>query len=236
MEQLELLWNLQEHDFRLKQIKSNLEELAKKGHIETMTLKLKSLEKRLDDKKDILGQNDERLKDNSNLLKKLNYQLKEIEENLYNGTVTDLKQLSYMDKECKQQRELINDLEIEILSLMEDIDGVKHEIYVVEKEYEQIKNDFKKDTEEYKKLIEQLRTNARKEIEYIYDISSKINRDLYEKYNNLKKNKGFAIASVEKDECSGCHMIIPVYILDNLKRGEKLQCCENCGRILYLNK
>ncbi len=236
MEQLELLWTLQEHDLKLKETKSRLEELAKEGHIETITIELKNLEKNLYDKKKQLDENDRRLKKNDKTLKELNFQLKETEKNLYDGTVTNVKQLNYMDQESKKLKGIINQLELEILSLMEKTDNMRDDISNIEKRYNLIKTEFEKGTEEYKHLTDQLREKAREEIESIYEISSKLDKDLYDRFMTLKKNKSFAISEVEDNKCSGCNMIIPTYLIDNLKRDEELQYCENCSRILYLKK
>lgn len=237
MKQLELLWKLQNHDFELKETKAKLEKLAKKGHIENITLELNNLERELKDKKDELDKSDEKLRKSDNVLKGLTFKLKETEKNLYDGTVTDLKQLNYMMDESKNLKGLINDLELEIISLMEDIDNMRVEISNIEDKYSEIKIKFKKSTEEYNRMTDQYRKKIRQEMENIYEVSSQIDKNLYEKYNTLKDKKIFAIAKVEEDNrCNGCNMIIPTYLVDNLKSNEELQYCDNCGRILYLEK
>lgn len=236
MEQLELLWKLQKHDFKLKETKAKLEELAKKGHIENITLKLNSLEKELNDKKLELEKNDKKLRKNDGVLKGLTFQLKETEKNLYNGTVTDLKQLNYMVEESENLKDLINELELEIILLMEDIDGMRSEIFNIEDKYNQIKAKFEDSTDEYNNMTEEYRNKIRQEMECIYRVTSKIDANLYKKYTILKDKKVFAIAKVEGNRCNGCNMIMPTYLVDNLKSDEELQYCENCGRILYMAK
>ncbi|HLR33808.1 MAG TPA: C4-type zinc ribbon domain-containing protein [Tissierellales bacterium] len=236
MKQLELLWKLQEHDLKLKETKAKLEELAKKGSIETITLKLNSLDKRLKDKKLELEEKDKKLRKNDNILKGLTFQLKEVEKNLYDGTVTDVKQLNYMAEESKSLKEHINELEFDIIYLMEYAENIKKDISHIENECNKMKFQFAKNKDEYNRMTNQIREKIRQEMDDVYQISTEIDEVLYKKYHMLKKNKVFAMAKVEEHRCNGCNMIIPTYLIDNLKRDEELQYCENCGRILYLEK
>ncbi|MBW4827356.1 MAG: hypothetical protein KZY61_08250 [Clostridiaceae bacterium] len=233
MNQLELLWELQEHEKHLELIKEKLENLAKSSYIETMTLKMEDLEQELNNRKKSLEENNKLLRKNDSTLKELNYQLKEIEKELYSGVVTDIKQLDYMDKEGESIKDSINELELEIISLMEDIEDIRIEIEKIEKEHKENKERFKETTIEYERLIDELREQVRKDMDQIYNASSKIEKELYEKYNTIKNNKRYAIAEVIEDECSGCHVIIPTYLLDKVKDGEEIVQCENCRRILF---
>lgn len=234
MGQLELLWQLQNHNLKIKKLKSELERLAKKGHIETITLKLNNLSDQLSDKKEELKKNDEKFRKNDTSLKGLTFQLKEVENELYDGQITDIKQLNYMTEECEKLKKLINSLEDEMLFLMEDMDNIEEEIIRTQEEYDKIKKQFKKTTKEYNEIVLKVRQKIREEMANIYHISGKIDKDLYEKYISLKDKKTFAVAKVENNQCRGCNIIIPTYLIDNLKRDKKLQYCENCGRILYL--
>ncbi|MCR2044931.1 zinc ribbon domain-containing protein [Anaerosalibacter massiliensis] len=233
MEQLELLWELQKHEDYLKIIKKKLEDLAKTSYIETMTIRIETLEQGLNDKEKSLERNSELFRKNNLALKDLNYQLSKIEKELYSGVVTDLKQLDYMDKESEVIRDDINKLEIDMLSIMEDMDEIRQEIEKIKIEHDKNKERFKESILEYEKITNELREEARKEMDFIYDISSKIEKDIYEKYSSIKENKGYAIAVIKEDECSGCHVIIPIFLLDKVKAKEEIVQCENCRRILY---
>ena len=132
MSQLELLWELQKHEKHLGLLKEKLENLAKSSYIETMTLKMEDLEQELSNRKQSLEENNKLLRKNDSTLKELNCQLKEIEKELYSGVVTDIKQLDYMDKESESIKDSINELELEIISLMEDIEDIRIEIEKIE--------------------------------------------------------------------------------------------------------
>ena len=42
------------------------------------------------------------------------------------------------------------------------------------------------------------------------------------------------VAAVRHQTCTGCHAPVTEAVAINLRRGEDIQACENCGRYLYL--
>ena len=50
-----------------------------------------------------------------------------------------------------------------------------------------------------------------------------------------KKSGGKAISFVVDNKCSECKVSITSYILNNMKKIDAVQSCENCGRILFLD-
>lgn len=233
MNQLELLWKLQIHEQRLSSIMENLDELEKGIMVDNLNLRIKRLERDIIKKKNSLKKNDERIRENNLKLKQFDYQLKEVEKSLYSGTITDLKQLDYMDKESKSLRKEINEMELEILSLMEEIEDLKELINEVECEHIKLKKDFEVFRVKQKTKKEELKKEVNSEIEIISEIKSKLEKSALEKYNIAKKNKGYAVAEVLDDECSGCHMIISTSLINKVKKEQDIFQCENCGRILY---
>ena len=234
LNQLEILWQLQDHDLNLKSLETNLEDLSKKDSIKVLKAKLKSLEDKLDRRNKSIVENEKALKKCDKELQGLSYELGEIDKQLYNGNITDLKQLSYLDSESNRLKKLINEQEVKALSLMEKIDNTQNEINSDKIKCEKINKQFDDIAKEHEYLMGELKLKIDKEIEIINSISSNIDKDILEKYLKLKKTKNVPIAKVVKDECSGCHMIISFNILQRLNKNECIVQCENCGRILYL--
>ena len=236
MNQLELLWNLQLHDQKLDSIRAELNQLEKGGVIGDINLQIKRLEYNIKEKKNILRENNDRIKKSNNTLQQLNYELLEVENNLYSGIVTDLKQLDYMDKESRRLKEETNAMELEILSVMEDIEDLKTIVGEIEYERKKTKNKIESYKIKLEKMLGELRVEEINEIELKNETMSELEENILDKYSRIKKNKGYAVAEVFKDECSGCHMIIPTYLINKVKYEQNIFQCENCGRILYYNK
>jgi predicted nucleic acid-binding Zn-ribbon protein len=51
--------------------------------------------------------------------------------------------------------------------------------------------------------------------------------------NIFRKKGGIALSPVRDEFCSMCHVRIRPQVLNELRDGQKLILCENCGRILY---
>ena len=102
---LELLWELQEHDNKLKDINLKLEEISNGEKAKIISLKLDQMGNKLKDIEKRLENNQLKLNKNNLLLKDLDYRLSKTEKDLYEGKISDLKQLSYLDKE----REIIKE-------------------------------------------------------------------------------------------------------------------------------
>ena len=55
-------------------------------------------------------------------------------------------------------------------------------------------------------------------------------------YERIRQRwKGVAIADATSGRCAACQMVLRPQFFQDLKRGEKLQFCESCGRIVYYN-
>jgi len=53
-------------------------------------------------------------------------------------------------------------------------------------------------------------------------------------YNRIRDNyrNGIAVATIERNSCSGCFAQIPPQRQLDIKQHKKITVCENCGRIL----
>ncbi len=93
-------------------------------------------------------------------------------------------------------------------------------------EYDQLKADydveFKRDTATLKAM------RAKTEAE-----SKKLDPELLQSYNSIKQHCTPPMAKLVDGQCSGCFMSLPSATMLEMKNGDKLVRCDNCGRILY---
>ncbi len=57
---------------------------------------------------------------------------------------------------------------------------------------------------------------------------------IYEK--NRKRWNGVVVAEATDGRCAACHISLRPQFFQDLRKSEKLMCCENCGRILQYNQ
>ena len=63
--------------------------------------------------------------------------------------------------------------------------------------------------------------------------AAKLDAALVEKYRDVKQHVTPPMAKLIDGQCSGCFMSLPGATLLEIKSGEKMVLCDNCGRILY---
>ena len=62
-------------------------------------------------------------------------------------------------------------------------------------------------------------------------------KTLYERYRTYApRHHGIAVATVEGETCSGCRVHLRPYVVQRLQRqeSEKIEECESCGRMLFM--
>ena len=93
-------------------------------------------------------------------------------------------------------------------------------------EFDQLKvvydKEFKEDTAKLQKM------RARSEEE-----SKKIEPRLLDKYKSIKQHCTPPMAKLVNGQCSGCFMSLPSATLLEIRNGERIVECDNCGRILF---
>lgn len=65
-------------------------------------------------------------------------------------------------------------------------------------------------------------------------ISGDISLDLYNKFCNIVKNKkGKGIVPIHGLVCQGCHIVLPIQFVNDVRGGKDIEFCPYCSRILY---
>jgi uncharacterized protein len=158
----------------------------------------------------------------------------EIRGRLYDGTVTNMKELEKMTRMVEEMDAARNRLEDRILELMgtseelEDVIGEKAQELesktVIVRELEQSQE------EEMAALDMQLADVPRKREALLADMPA----DLVQRYQNVRGRMGARpLARVERQVCTGCRMSISATVMREIKKGDRLVQCESCGRILH---
>ena len=103
-----------------------------------------------------------------------------------------------------------------------------------------LSSELKKLEAEWQSQQQQLSSNI-KELEAVLSelkhkrqtLSASIDPQATEFYEQLKRQKGTAIAKIEQGICRGCRISLSTAQLQQARTGSLVQ-CSNCGRILFL--
>lgn len=232
MEQLDLLMNLEEHHNSLNLYQKELSDLQNNLTINNTEEKIVYIEGRFKSLRYNQEKIKERLKESNLRLNDYNFKIKEVEKSLYNGQTTDLKQLEYLMNENNKLKTIIDTTETEIIEFMNEVEDMDKELLKMENVLYEIKHKNNKLKEKYETKRKKLESKICLEEDKILILEKKVDLNLLNKYNTIRRNKKTGIAEVRDSICSGCNMLIPIISMDKLNSQEEIVYCESCGRIL----
>ena len=174
------------------------------------------------------------LKDNELKLASIEAKVKQNKQRLYQGTVTNAKELSNIEKEIASLGRQRSDLDGRILELMDTADALRVEMDAAEAEANQADRQSATAVTEfrtkYDSLSEELEILTRRRADSVACVEDTA---MLKKYEELSaKLGGVGIAKIANLNCGGCNMTLPTMLIKNTKDLGEMQVCENCGRIL----
>ena len=160
-------------------------------------------------------------------------QIKKLQMQLYQ--VKTNKEYSALQLEIEGLKADKSVLEEEILKLMEEVDRAKgqaasekEQLKVQEGELKNRLDKIQQESQDIQSTIEQLKA-ARAALVPKMD-SQVLNQ--YERI--LERKEGSALVPVRGNACSGCHMVLPPQMINEVQMNARLIPCESCARILYI--
>lgn len=233
MNQLDLLWELENQKTVLEKYKKDFHEIRKDKNLEEIIEKVNSLKNSIVELNHRLYTSDLLLKDNNKSLIEYNYKITRLRKELYGGIVTDLDQLDYMNKEKDKLKLKIDSLEIDILTLMDQIERMDLELVSLEKDLFVIENKLEEFKYNKSVNLRKLENDINKAESKLKLLEDKIDLKLLERFNILRNTRQSSVVKVKEGICTGCNMRIPTYQIDIIKSKNEIVYCESCGRILY---
>lgn len=233
MNQLDLLWELENQKTVLEKYKKDFHEIRKNKNLEEIIEKVNSLKNSIVELNHRLYTSDLLLKDNNKSLIEYNYKIARLRKELYGGIVTDLDQLDYMNKEKDKLKLKIDSLEIDILTLMDQIERMDLELVSLEKDLFVIENKLEEFKYNKSVNLRKLENDINKAESKLKLLEDKIDLKLLERFNILRNTRQSSVVKVKEGICTGCNMRIPTYQIDIIKSKNEIVYCESCGRILY---
>jgi len=66
--------------------------------------------------------------------------------------------------------------------------------------------------------------------------AGRVRPDVMKKYSSIRMRRGLALVPVKNGTCQGCNMNIPPQLFNQLQRGDTIELCGTCHRIIYWDK
>ena len=224
------LYQLQEVDLELESSEQALAQIARRlGESQAVVraqTKLKSEQQQLEE----LGRQQHSAEwEIEDLVNKLTT----AEEKLYSGRIKDPKELTNLQHEVNGLRARRNHLEDKALEMMDQIELSTASVAALSNELKTLETEWHSQQQQLTTNMEQFKT-ALSDLEHKRQLlSAKLDPQAVELYQELKKQKGQAVAKVEQGICCGCRISLPTTELQRA-RSDSLVQCSSCGRILFL--
>ncbi len=93
-------------------------------------------------------------------------------------------------------------------------------------EFDQLKLEYDKEFKADTAKLQEMRANTEQE-------AKKVDMALLAKYRSIKQHCTPPMARLVNGQCSGCFMSLPSATLLDIRNGDRIVECDNCGRILY---
>lgn len=162
----------------------------------------------------------------------LSAKLKSLEQKLYGGRIASPKELTNLEHEANGLKDHRRQVEDRVLELMEEaseaeakLAALANDLIKLEAEWQLSQQRLLADAERHKTAIAGLKQRRQA---FVAGIGS----PAVSLYEEVKKQKGRAVAKVEAGTCRACGLTLSTAQLQQAK-GERVVQCSNCGRILF---
>lgn len=227
---LKSLWKLQsihsEID-KIRQVRGELpiEVADLEDDIAGLETRLGKIRNELDELEDNIVKRKNMIKDAQQAIKKYEGQLNEVKNNREYDAIT--KEIEIQGLEIQVCEKKIKEFNFEI--------SKKNELYEeTEKDLEYSKGELKEKEAELKTITAETEKDEEALLKKAATAEKKIDERMGKVYNRLRSSyrNGIAVASIERESCSGCHNQIPPQVQSEIRHQKKIIICEHCGRIL----
>ena len=137
-------------------------------------------------------------------------------------------------KEIEENKKLIKANEEKTLQLMEDIEGLEKNAAELTSLCAGEKELLGEATENAKKAVSKIATRKKTVLERRGTLAPELPPATLKRYDMLRQKRGgAAVVPTKNGICQGCFMTIPPQQDNEVRKGEKLNFCPTCQRILY---
>jgi predicted nucleic acid-binding Zn-ribbon protein len=161
--------------------------------------------------------------------------IKEGEQRLMSGQVRNPKELESLQSSIEalqRQRGIVENASVEALLKNEELSGQVATATVQLQRVQQVWSASQSELTEEENKLKRGYLQLKKQRD---TLTESLDKALFQQYEYLRERKaGVAVATIENENCSACHVRVPSGVLSTLRsQSDKLVICTSCGRILY---
>ena len=127
---------------------------------------------------------------------------------------------------------MIKEREEEVGRLDEAVGKVRASLAEHEQEFNELRGLFSEEETKGRARMAELQAEREKVVAGRDEIVTKLASNVFRRYEQIRQRRGTALAEIIEGTCMGCRMQVPAQEFVELQRGDKLQQCPHCLRIL----
>lgn len=228
-DQLKRLEELQRHDAKIQELENALKAIPLK--LAATQNDLSRVEGLLSGERQALAETERYYNEQKGLLTEDEMQIAGAKHKL--AQAKNSKEYMAAQREIEQRREGLAAREVEIAKLVEAVDAKKKLLNDRASDVETLKTSISSDSEaaqarmsEIEATIASLRAERDK-------LAADVKTEVLKRYSSIRMRRGLAVVSVRNGTCQGCNMNIPPQLFNVLQRGQTIETCPSCHRIIY---
>jgi predicted nucleic acid-binding Zn-ribbon protein len=231
-EQLKLLIELQRHDARIQELEGMTKVWPQK--LEAMTQDLRTVEA-------LLTRERTQLEETESWRRRQEVEAKDEEEQLLkakqrSSLVKNVKEMMASERELQQTRKLKQEREEEAGKLAEAVTTAKQSISQHEGDLESLRKHVAEEEKTARSKIAEIEAQIADERKLREVAAARVRPDVLKKYSAIRMRRGLALVPVKNGTCQGCNMNIPPQLYNTIQRGDSIELCGTCNRIIYWDK
>jgi predicted nucleic acid-binding Zn-ribbon protein len=228
-DQLKRLEDLQRHDAKIQELESSLRAIPMK--LAATQTDLARVEGLLSTERQALTETERYYSEQKGLMTDDEVQVAGAKHKL--AQAKNSKEYMAAQREIEQRREALTAREGEITKLNDAVDAKKKLLSDRTGDVEQLKASISKDSDaaqtrmaEIEAKIAELRVERDK-------LATEVKPEVLKRYSSIRMRRGLAVVSVRNGTCQGCNMNIPPQLYNVIQRGQTVETCPSCHRIIY---
>jgi predicted nucleic acid-binding Zn-ribbon protein len=231
-DQLLLLTELQRHDARIQELEQMVKAFPAK--LEGMSADLKRVEQMLERERTQLTDTESWRQRQEDEMK--SEETRAIQAKQRSAAVKNAKEYMANERELQATRKQAQEREEEVLKLVDAVESAKKSITQHEADFTALKEHVAAEEQTAREKIAELEGQIAAERKEREVAAARVRPDVLKKYSTIRMRRGLAMAPVKNGTCQGCNMNIPPQVFNQLQRGDTIELCGNCNRIIYWDK
>ena len=150
--------------------------------------------------------------------------------------VKNAKEMMANERELQANRKASQEREEEVVKLVGAVETAKKSIEQHEADLTALKQHVTEEEAAALKATAEIEAQIVEARKLREEAAARVNPQVLKRYSSIKMRRGLALAPVKNGTCQGCNMNIPPQLFNILQRGNSIEVCGSCHRIIYWHK